>query len=298
EESQAATVLSLFPQLKSLELKDLPHLSGFCSNSQNKVIEFPFLKSMTIYNCPILEGFICRYTSEGNQRISSHGDLFDNKVAFPSLEEMSVSYLSKMKMLWRNPLPANSFPKLQELRVERCDKLLTIFPSNMVTTFQRLHRLTIKTCGSLQQVFEIMHEEKKPALPPTTQLKKLHIVGLPKLKYIWKNDPRVIFSFKNICSISVFDCPSLKNVFPASIAQDLPQLGYLDIFHCGVEEIVSKLEEGSDWEATVNFKFDRLCTLTLSNLPKLKCFYPGKHIAKWPMLNMLEVVECGKMKIF
>ncbi|MBA0654328.1 hypothetical protein Goklo_021351, partial [Gossypium klotzschianum] len=204
EESQAATVLSLFPQLKSLELKDLPHLSGFCSNSQNKVIEFPFLKSMTIYNCPILEGFICRYTSEGNQRISSHGDLFDNKVAFPRLEEMSVSYLSKMKMLWRNPLPPNSFPKLQELR----------------------------------------------------------------------------------------------NVFPASIAQDLPQLGYLHIFHCGVEEIVSKLEEGSDWEATANFKFDRLCTLTLSNLPKLKCFYPGKHITKWPMLNMLEVVECGKMKIF
>ncbi|KAK8271985.1 hypothetical protein V6Z12_D11G299500, partial [Gossypium hirsutum] len=219
-------------------------------------------------------------------------------VAFPSLEEMSVSYLSKMKMLWRNPLPANSFPKLQELRVERCDKLLTIFPSNMVTTFQRLHRLTIKTCGSLQQVFEIMHEEKKPALPPITQLKELHIVGLPKLKYIWKNDPRVIFSFKKICSISVFDCPSLKNVFPASIAQDLPQLGYLHIFLCGVEEIVSKLGEGSDWEATVNFKFDRLCTLALSNLPKLKCFYPGKHIAKWPMLNKLELVDCGKMKIF
>ncbi|MBA0687346.1 hypothetical protein Goari_014893 [Gossypium aridum] len=198
EESQAATVLSLFPQLKSLELKDLPHLSGFCSNSQNKVIEFPFLKSMTIYNCPILEGFICRYTSEGNQRISSHGDLFDNK-----FRGNGVSYLIKMKMLWRNPLPPNSFPKLQELRVER-----------------------------------------------------------------------------------------------SSIAQDLPQLGYLDIFHCGVEEIVSKLEEGSDWEATVNFKFDRLCTLALSNLPKLKCFYSGKHIAKWPMLNKLEVVECGKMKIF
>ncbi|MBA0860474.1 hypothetical protein Goshw_017988, partial [Gossypium schwendimanii] len=86
EESQAATVLSLFPQLKSLELKDLPHLSGFCSNSQNKVIGFPFMKSMTIYNCPILEGFICRYTSEGNQRISSHGDLFDNKIHFPNFK--------------------------------------------------------------------------------------------------------------------------------------------------------------------------------------------------------------------
>ncbi|MBA0687350.1 hypothetical protein Goari_014896 [Gossypium aridum] len=79
EETQATMTLSLFPQLKSLELKDLQHLSGFCSNSQNKVIEFPFMKSMTIYNCPKLEGFICKYTREGNRRISSQGDLFDNK---------------------------------------------------------------------------------------------------------------------------------------------------------------------------------------------------------------------------
>ncbi|MBA0770857.1 hypothetical protein Gotri_019419 [Gossypium trilobum] len=84
EETQATMTLSLFPQLKSLELKDLQHLSGFCSNSQNKVIEFPFMKSMTIYNCPKLEGFICRYTREGNRRISSQGDLFDNKIHFPN----------------------------------------------------------------------------------------------------------------------------------------------------------------------------------------------------------------------
>ncbi|KAB2059083.1 hypothetical protein ES319_A11G278500v1 [Gossypium barbadense] len=297
EETQATMALSLFPQLKSLELKDLQHLSGFCSNSQNKVIEFPFMKSMTIYNCPNLDGFICRYTREGNRRISSQGDLFDNKVAFPSLEEMSICYLRKMKMIWRNPLPPNSFPKLQQLRVKGCDKLLTIFPSNMLTTFQRLHRLTVNTCGSLQQVFEIMHDEKETALLATAQLRELHIGGLPKLKYIWKNDPKGIFSFKKICAISVLGCRSLKNVFPASVAKDLPQLGYLAISDCGVEEIVSKLEEGSNSEIAVNFKFDQLYALMLWRLPELKCFYPGKYTAKWPMLNKLEVVECGKMKI-
>ncbi|MBA0770856.1 hypothetical protein Gotri_019418, partial [Gossypium trilobum] len=83
EETQVAMTLSLFPQLKSLVLKDLQHLRGFCFISQNKVIEFPFMKSMTICNCSNLEGFICRYTREGNQRISSQGDLFDNKVGFP-----------------------------------------------------------------------------------------------------------------------------------------------------------------------------------------------------------------------
>ncbi|MBA0561450.1 hypothetical protein Golob_018276, partial [Gossypium lobatum] len=64
------------------------------------------------------------------------------------------------------------------------------------------------------------------------------------------------------------------------------------------EEIVSKLEEGSDSETAVNFEFDKLYALILRRLQKLKCFYPGKHTAKWPMLNKLEVVECEKMKIF
>ncbi|KAB2005786.1 hypothetical protein ES319_D11G295000v1 [Gossypium barbadense] len=297
EETQVAMTLSLFPQLKSLELKDLQHLRGFCFNSQNKVIEFPFMKSMTIYNCPNLESFICRYTREGNQRISSQGDLFDNKVAFPNLEKVIISFLRKKKMIWRNPLPPNSFPKLQVLAVDGCDELLTIFPSNMLITFQRLHDLFVVNCGSLQQVFEIMHEENETALPATAQLRKLHIGGLPKLKYIWKSDPKGIFSFKKICSINVWDCPSLKNVFPASIAKDLPKLGYLEISHSGVEEIVSKLEEGSDSETAVNFEFDQLYDLILGNLPELKCFYPGKHTAKWPMLSKLEVVECGKMKI-
>ncbi|KAK8329132.1 hypothetical protein V6Z12_A11G298400 [Gossypium hirsutum] len=248
EETQASLTLSLFPQLQSLELKDLQHLSGFCFSSQNKVIEFPFMKSMTIYNCPNLEGFISRYTREGNQRISSQGDLFDNKVAFP---------------------------KLQHLTVEGCDKLLTIFPSNMLTTFRRLHQ---------QQVFEIMHEEEETTLLATAQLRELYIRGLPKLKYIWKNDPKGIFSFKKICAISVMDCRSLKNVFPASVAKDLPQLGYPSIFDYGVEEIVSKLEEGSESETAVNFD---------SN----KYIYPGKHTAKWPMLNELEVAGCEKLNI-
>nr|KJB45116.1 hypothetical protein B456_007G290700 [Gossypium raimondii]KJB45117.1 hypothetical protein B456_007G290700 [Gossypium raimondii] len=297
EETQVAMTLSLFPQLKSLELKDLQHLRGFCFNSQNKVIEFPFMKSMTIYNCPNLEGFICRYTREGNQRISSQGDLFDNKVAFPNLEKVIISFLRKMKMIWRNPLPPNSFPKLQVLVVNGCDELLTIFPSNMLITFQRLHRLFVGNCGSLQQVFEIMHEENETALPATAQLRELHLIELPKLKYIWKSDPKGIFSFKKICAITVCDCQSLKNVFPASIAKDLPKLGYLAISHSGVEEIVSKLEEGSDSETAVNFEFDQLYDLVLWRLPELKCFYPGKHTAKWPLLSKLEVVECGKMKI-
>ncbi|KAL4376976.1 hypothetical protein GQ457_02G035920 [Hibiscus cannabinus] len=297
EETQATMTLSLFPQLKSLELKDLQHLIGFCSDFKTQVIEFAAMKSLRIDNCLELEGFICRSSIEGNQDISSQV-LFDNKVAFPSLEEMSISYLRKMKMIWQNPLPPNSFPKLQQLRVEGCDELLTIFPSNMLSKFQGLQTLTIHTCASLEQVFEIMHEEKEAVLPVTSQLREFHISELPKLKCIWKNDPKGIFSFKNLLQISVQDCWNLKNIFPASVARDFPQLCRLVILECDVEEIVSKVEEGSDLESTVTFEFDQLSFLRLCCLSQCKCFYPGRHTTKWPMLKELHAYDCGEMKIF
>ncbi|KAL4379812.1 hypothetical protein GQ457_02G035660 [Hibiscus cannabinus] len=297
EEAQATMNLPLFPQLKSLELKDLRHLIGFCSDCKTQVINFPAMKSLRINNCPELEGFICGSSMEGNRRISSQV-LIDNKVAFPSLEEMSISYLRRLKMLWQNPLPPNSFSKLQQLTVEGCDELLSIFPSNMLSKFQGLQTLRVKTCASLEQVFEIMHEEKEAALPVTSQLREFHIFKLPKLKYIWKNDPKGIFSFINLRQISVMGCWSLKNVFPASVARDLPQLGDLVIFGCGVEEIVSNVEQGLDSETTITFEFDQLSSLTLCMLPRCKCFYPGRHTTKWPMLKELQAYQCGQMKMF
>ncbi|KAK8486418.1 hypothetical protein V6N11_047257 [Hibiscus sabdariffa] len=209
---------------------------------------------------------------------------------------MSISYLRKMKMIWQNPLPPNSFPKLQQLRVEGCDELLTIFPSNMLSNFQGLQILTIHTCASLEQVFEIMHEEKEAVLPVTSQLREFHFSVLPKLKCIWKNDPKGIFSFKNLLQISVQDCWNLKNIFPASVARDFPQLCRLVILECDVEEIVSKVEEGSDLESTVTFEFDQLSFLRLCCLSQCKCFYPGRHTTKWPMLKELHAYDCGEMK--
>ncbi|KAE8675384.1 Cc-nbs-lrr resistance-like protein [Hibiscus syriacus] len=239
EETQTGMTLSLFPRLKSLKLTDLQHLIGFCSDYQTQVIQFSTLKSMEIFKCPELEGFIYRSSMEGNQCFSNHV-LFDNKVSFPSLEIVWARHLEKLKMIWENPLPPNSFPKLREI----------------------------------------------------------DIYDLPNLKYIWKNGPKDIFSFKNLREISVGNCKSLKNVFPASLARDLAQLSSLIIAGCPVEEIVSKEEEGLDSETIVTFQFDQLSYLSLWGLSQCKCFYPGRYTTKWPMLKELRASECGEMKIF
>ncbi|XP_007031076.2 PREDICTED: probable disease resistance protein At4g27220 isoform X1 [Theobroma cacao] len=291
EFEKKSEVKTLFPKLASLSLENLQHLIRFCPKHQN--IEFPSLKSLKIENCPKLKGFIYKSTSEGRRCFSCKA-LFDEKVAFPSLEEIFISNLRSIEMIWQNQLSANSFLKLQRMQVIQCNNLLTIFSSNTLRAFQGLQTLQVYRCDLVEEVFEIERSNMEETRAATTHLKELVLGHLPSLKYIWKNDPQGIFTFENLQVIDVRWCLNLKNVFPASVAKVLPQLRCLSIHDCGVEEIVS-MEEGL--ETTVTFEFNQVSFLSLWKLLELKCFYAGVHTTKWPMLKEFNVYGCGKTKI-
>ncbi|XP_022719621.1 uncharacterized protein LOC111277438 [Durio zibethinus] len=280
-----------FPQLNSLKLKDLQYLIGFCSETH--IVEFPTLKLLEIDNCLELKGFM--YKSTIQEHFSTQA-FFNEKVAFPCLEKMTISRLRKMKIIWHNQLFVNSFSKLEEVTVEHCNELLTFFPSNFLGTFQRLHTLTVSNCGSLEQVFELQTLSMEKTHVVASKLRELNISRLPRLRYIWcTKDPQGIFTFENLRILDVDNCRSLKNVFPASVARVLPQLKDLRVAYCGVEEIISK-DEGL--ETAITFEFDQVSSLILWDLPKLKCFYPGMHKTTWRMLKELKAYHCNKLKIF
>ncbi|XP_021281817.1 uncharacterized protein LOC110414745 isoform X2 [Herrania umbratica] len=142
--------------------------------------------------------------------------------------------------------------------------------------------------SSLRNVKMIFHDQLL-AGPLDSQLRKLDIYDLPQLKHVWNKDPQGSLTFQNLRKVRVSRCESLKNLFPASIAKDLPQLEDLTLNSCGVEEIVS-FREGL--EQPVRFKFPRVSSLELTDLEELKCFYPGQHTMVWPMLKKLET-DCS-----
>ena len=108
-------------------------------------------------------------------------------------------------------------------------------------------------------------------------------------------DPQGIITFGKLRTIEIWDCSSLKSVFPTSVAKTLTQLEKLEINDCAtVEEIVAK-EEGT--ETTTLFVFPQL-TLELQNLPELKSFYAGNHTLEFPSLKGLRIQKCNKLKIF
>ncbi|MBA0742804.1 hypothetical protein Gogos_015825, partial [Gossypium gossypioides] len=286
--------LICFPRLNSLRLKGLEKLIGFCH--EDYTVELPTLKILEIESCPKLEGFI---HSSMSKEISTDAIFFNNKVAFPNLEKITISHLRKAKRIWYNQLLTSSFSMLKELTVKGCDALLNIFPHFLLRVFKRLEKLIVIDCASLEEVFQLQVQgldvEEKYMLD--SQLKEVNLVCLPKLKHVWTKYHMRNISFESLRQVCIQECWSLKTLFPFSVAKDLQQLERLTIDNCGLEEIVSKNVEGSD-EQEICFAFNQLSFLMLWYLPYLTCFYPGKHRTTWPALKQLRISGCWRIKIF
>ena len=114
------------------------------------------------------------------------------------------------------------------------------------------------------------------------------------LKHVWTSDPEAILPFQNLRKVEVFQCKTLKSLFPISVAKSLEQIESLDIDDCGLMEEIVAFEEGLE---TTEFVFPRITSVSLKLLPQLKCFYPGKHTSKWPSLKELKICKCNKVRI-
>ncbi|GKV47782.1 hypothetical protein SLEP1_g54646 [Rubroshorea leprosula] len=273
----------IFPQLNFLLLKDLQNIVGFYSG--DCIVEFPSLKQLQVLNCPELEGFIVKYFASANV-IADKQPFFNEQVAFPNLESLTLTHLKNLDVIWHNQFHADSFGKLKSLTVTNCEKLSTIFPSAdmLGRIWKSLEKLIIYFCGSLEVVFGIAEfNVNLTHAIIDTKLRELNIGVLPRLKYVWNKDPQGILTFHNLESVDIGFCERLKILFPASIGKSLSQLQKLHLFRCGVEEIVTMGEQGN--EAVVDFEFPQVSSLKLEWLPRLQCFHPGKHTTAWPKLK-------------
>ncbi|TYI58605.1 hypothetical protein E1A91_D11G371900v1 [Gossypium mustelinum] len=286
--------LICFPRLNTLKLKGLQKLIGFCHEDYN--VEFPTLKILEIERCPKLKGFIHNSKSK---EIPIDAVFFNNKAAFPNLQKLTITHLRDAKRIWHSKLHTNSFFMLKELTVKECDVLLNIFPPFLLGAFQRLEKLIVIDCASLEEVFQFQVQglDTEETDVVASQLREVNLDRLPRLKHVWTKYHKGNISFEILRKVRIQDCWSLKTLFPFSIAEGLQQLERLVIQNCGLEEIVSKNDEGSD-KQEIWFAFNQLSFLMLWHLPYLTCFYPGIHRTTWSALKKLKMAGCWRIKIF
>ncbi|XP_057991817.1 probable disease resistance protein At4g27220 isoform X3 [Hevea brasiliensis] len=241
----------IFSHLENLTLWYLPNLTSFCDGH---FIEFCSLTDLLIDNCPVFKTFVSNRLSQS---------LFDEKVAFSSLEHLTIISMSNLERIWHNQLAGGSFCMLKSMTVGDCKNLHTLFPSNDLRRFQKLEKLNLTNCDSLEEIYQLLEfnaEEESFAID------------------------------LNLRSMEIRDLKNLKNLFPASVAQNLLLLEKLSVDSCGVETIVAKAEGA---KAAPSFVFPKLLSLNLTNLQDIRRFYLGIHSLEFPRLKDLKVHDCG-----
>ncbi|KAF8019549.1 hypothetical protein BT93_G0284 [Corymbia citriodora subsp. variegata] len=218
--------------------------------------------------------------------------LFNQEVVFPSLETIYICDMDNIEILWDNQVVAESFHKLKSFSVYGCNKLVNIVPSCILGRLRSLESLEVGSCSSLEVIFKQQPLSLLDGHPVAHfPLKKLKLDGLPELKCVWDEKLHSQDKFQCLHSIIVSNCKSLDFLFPASIAMHLTQLEELEIYECGIVELIEK--EGLVSRAV----FPRLVSLKLKYLIELKCIYKGTHALCWPALKTLEVHGCDKVEI-
>ncbi|XP_044486366.1 uncharacterized protein LOC123211639 [Mangifera indica] len=228
-----------FPKLLYMKLKVLPKLTSFGAGN---LIEFPFLKELHIEHCHNLKTFFCKSfypETEGKakEEVNSENEfinvnpLFDEKVAFPSLEKMVLLHLDSLQLIWHNQtLHLESFCKLKVVRVESCEKLLAIVPSNTQghLTFHNLEILDVCNCWSMKSLFPVS------IATGLVQLEELWIksCGLEKIVSEEEVNGAPTFLFPQLTGINLLNLPELKCFYPRLHVLEWPMLRHLGVYEC------------------------------------------------------------------
>eukprot|EP00256_Glycine_max_P063443 XP_014633257.1 uncharacterized protein LOC100780862 isoform X2 [Glycine max] len=270
-----------FQNLIKLVVKDCQNLRYLCSLSVASSLRK--LKGLFVSNCKMMEKI---FSTEGNSA--------DKVCVFPELEEIHLDQMDELTDIWQAEVSADSFSSLTSVYIYRCNKLDKIFPSHMEGWFASLNSLKVSYCESVEVIFEIKDSQQVDASGGIdTNLQVVDVSYLPKLEQVWSRDPGGILNFKKLQSIHVFSCHRLRNVFPASVAKDVPKLEYMSVSVChGIVEIVA-CEDGSETN-TEQLVFPELTDMKLCNLSSIQHFYRGRHPIECPKLKKLEVRECNK----
>ncbi|KAI4353813.1 hypothetical protein L6164_002739 [Bauhinia variegata] len=318
EEDESSFDEIKFGKLEELSLISLSSLLSFFTG--NITLNFPSLEKLSIIEClrmeifsqgiinaPKLEAIKVNWDWEDNDfrwdadLNTTIVKLLDEKVALQQYKYLKLSDYPNIDKVWHNeaPLPKPCFGKLQTLVVENCDFLSTVLPSYLITYLKNLKKLQVKNCIEAEVIFDINGVNMPTNYKEVSfSLEILALDELPNLKHVWSKDPEGIADFGNLKQVQVTKCSGLKTLYTTSLSKKLRKLEKLTIKSCeAMEEIVEKDEAAAE-SINTEFLFPWLTLLVLSEMPKLKFFYAGRHNLVCTNLKHLHVYHCGKLDVF
>ncbi|XP_027906929.1 uncharacterized protein LOC114166401 isoform X2 [Vigna unguiculata] len=214
-----------------------------------------------------------------------------------SLKKLVVSKLPNLENVWNeNPYGILTLHHLQELHVEECKGLTSVFPPSvakdvvelenqvvedvllpfsLLSFSTNLETLEVRKCDSVKTIFDVKCTTQGRDVTYMGQtlpfsLKKLIVSKLPNLKNVWNEDPQVILSMHHLQEVCVEECEGLTSVFPAS--KDKYLLKNLVVKDCKGLMIIFA-EDNIDPRTKLELTCPFVRSLELEGLPNFKYFY-------------------------
>ncbi|XP_028057315.1 uncharacterized protein LOC114261269 isoform X2 [Camellia sinensis] len=289
EEASAKEIV--FPQVRSLVLENLPSLTSF--SPECCIFEWPSLKKLRIAGCYKLASFA---PSDLDLTVSKQ-QLFNDKVAFPELEELILGDMENIIEIWHKQIPVLSFLKLLELKVVCFPKLLSVGPSSFLQRLRNLETLTIEDCSSLEEMFDTEELDiEEGYAKPLSRLRDLTLLSLPRLMHLWSMDSKVYMGFQSLSTLTIDCCDSLVSIFSPSIAGVLVQLYCLDVRKSKkLREVIAR---GRDGEIVEKIVFPNIKVISLGKLASLTAFCNGSYSLDCPLLEALTLKKCSQIDKF
>ncbi|KAI4354381.1 hypothetical protein L6164_003247 [Bauhinia variegata] len=287
----------------------------------NFSLQCPSLTLLNVFNCRRLELFKTRSMSyperdhDGNLNVSIPQPLFIAEEVIPKLEQLNLTD-KDVRMIQQEEISGDLNSKMTHLRLQFFEDEDATFPYWILRKLPKLQSLCIEYCSFK----EILHEGEKGQNKITTRLNWFQLVGVHKIQHLCKEgsqlDPVLEFveniylagcsgliylvpsnlTFSHLTYLRVGHCNGLLYLFSSSTARSLVKLRQVDILECkSLEEIVK--EKGDD-ETEQNIAFNNLIFLELKCLPSLNWFSSSKCLHWFPMLEVVVVKQCPRMKTF
>ncbi|KAK2400421.1 hypothetical protein QL285_050127 [Trifolium repens] len=303
-----------FNQLCSLLLWNLHRLKGFYAKKHT--LACPYLKIIDVVNCPNLSLYRTlstrrrSNTEDEKHSVSTQQPLFIVEQVIPNLEKLRICH-KEANMILQAQNSSGLFTKMTYLGLAGYKNEDT-FPYWFLQNVRGLEILVIEH-SCFKKIFQ---DEGRMSEKTHTQIKDLTLNSLPNLEHIceegFRIDPVLEFleylwvshcssltnllpcsaTFTHLVQLEIKDCNGLTKLITSSTAQSLINLTTLKIEAC------NSLEEIILGEENVHITFISLEILILVSLPSLNQFCSSKCFFKFPLLEVVIVRECPRMKVF
>ncbi|XP_057754759.1 uncharacterized protein LOC130974044 isoform X1 [Arachis stenosperma] len=287
-----------FNNLKSLVIKKCKFLSIVIPSNL-----LPFLsklEELEVQDCNSVKViYDMKDVTEETRSMKNMGQVLP--CPFP-LKKFILKELPNLEHVWnRDPQGIVSLKNLQDVHVERCKSLRSIFPESVAKDLAQLENIVVRYC---EEMVEMIARDGESSSEATKE-----------------------FVFPSLSSLILWQLPKLK-WFPRELKIKFPQLKSLDVHHClltsalEIYQTACLEDHASTSVAKVFPNFERLSLnkeetmmichgrqLEVNLLQKLKCLilqcfhsrcsmFPYGFLQKFPHIEEVEVRCCYFKKIF